>query len=98
MTTVPKGGQLIALFRKSKTAGTRSRFTATGLRPNTRKRADLAFLHNLAASGALRGTIGRTFRLEDTADAHRYVETGHKRGSAIIAVVAEDAARKALAA
>lgn len=97
MTTVPSGAKMIALFRKTKTAGRRSLFTATGLRPNAAKLADLATLHTLAASGALKGTVGRTFPLEGTAEAHRYVETGHKRGSAIIAVVAE-AAQKALAA
>jgi NADPH:quinone reductase-like Zn-dependent oxidoreductase len=42
------------------------------------KRSDLDSLRNLAQSGALRPVIDRRYALEDIADAHRYVEQGHK--------------------
>lgn len=48
--------------------------------------ADLTFLAGLAASGHLRPVIDRTYPLAQIADAHRYVEAGHKRGNVIITV------------
>lgn len=46
--------------------------------------ADLAYLADLAAKGALRPVIGATFPLADMAKAHALVETGHKRGNVVI--------------
>jgi NADPH:quinone reductase-like Zn-dependent oxidoreductase len=43
-------------------------------------------LLDLAASGRLRAVIDRSFALEDIAQAHRLVDSGHKRGSVIITV------------
>ena len=48
------------------------------------KRSDLDSLRDLAQSGALRPVIDRRYALEDIADAHRYVEQGHKKGNVII--------------
>jgi NADPH:quinone reductase-like Zn-dependent oxidoreductase len=50
------------------------------------KRSDLDSLRDLAQSGALRPVIDRRYALEDIADAHRYVEQGHKKGNVIIAL------------
>jgi NADPH:quinone reductase-like Zn-dependent oxidoreductase len=52
--------------------------------------ADIAFLGELATSGALRPVIDRTYRLDQAATAHAYVETGRKRGSVVLSVTAED--------
>lgn len=51
-----------------------------------RNRDDLDFLKGLIESGAVRPVVDRTFPLEQTADAHRYVETGLKAGNVIITV------------
>jgi NADPH:quinone reductase-like Zn-dependent oxidoreductase len=47
---------------------------------------DLLLLSSLAESGALKPVIDRTYPLEELAEAHRYVELGHKRGNVIVTV------------
>lgn len=49
--------------------------------------ADIAYLGELAASGALRPVIDRTYRLDEAAEAHAYVATGRKRGNVVLSVV-----------
>lgn len=47
---------------------------------------DLLQLRELLSSGKLRPVIDRTFVLDETADAIRYVEKGHVRGKVVITV------------
>ena len=89
MTTVPTMQIARLMLTGRKTAkGKRALLATTGLRPAAEKSKDLVVMNELIEAGALRAVVDRHYPLDQMADAHRYVETGRKRGSVVIDVFA----------
>ena len=86
LTTVVTPAILWQMLWTSKLGSKQAKIVFAGLRSVREKNADLAFLLELVAARTLRPVIDRCYPLEQIADAHRYVDTGRKKGNVVITV------------
>lgn len=72
----------------------RARLAATYVRPASALADDLRTLKGMIEAGEVRAVIDRCYPLAELAEAHRYVETGRKKGNVVI-TLRPDAAERA---
>jgi len=86
LNTVPMMEDILRIVGSKFWNGRKARLYATGLLSDSKKMKYMQYLNELVKSGELKAVIDRVYPLEQIAEAHSYVETGHKKGNVVITV------------
>ncbi|MGD0004251.1 MAG: NAD(P)-dependent alcohol dehydrogenase [Anaerolineaceae bacterium] len=81
LSTAVTPGIALQMLWTAKSSGKKAMFATAGLEQS---KENLNFLNELGEAGEIKAIIDRHYPLENIAEAHRYVEQGHKKGNVVI--------------
>lgn len=83
LTTAPKLSIIFQMLWTAKIGSKKAIFATAGL---MQSKENLIYLRELYNEGKLKSVIDRRYPLEQLAEAHRYVDTGRKKGNVVITI------------